>query len=95
MVKIDEDEMDNGKEVSKRLMKDRSGGLPWLVIFDANGSELVTSVGPDGNIGCPAKPNEIEYFVSMIENTCSDATKEKLGTLTQALEDYAKKILGK
>ncbi len=65
-----------------------------MVIFDANGAELVTSVGPDGNVGCPATPPEIEYFVSMIEQTCSDATKAKIGDLAKSLEGYAKIILG-
>ena len=92
MVKIDEDEMVNGKEVSKRLMNGRSGGLPWMVILDANGAELVTSVGPDGNVGCPARPNEIEHFVSMIEQTSSDETKSNIDELTKSLEEYAKKI---
>ena len=95
MVKIDEDEMVNGKEVSKRLMNGREGGLPWMVIVDSNGEELVTSVGHEGNVGCPAMPEEIEHFVAMIEQTCSDDTKTKIDELKTSLEDYAKKILGK
>ena len=94
MVKIDEDEMENGKTVSAKLMNGRSGGLPWLVIFDADGTELATSVGPAGNVGCPVEPFEIEHFVSMIEQTCSATTRAKIGELTKALEANAKKIRG-
>ena len=94
IIKIDEDEMENGKDVSKRLMAERDGGLPWSVIFDGDGNELITSVGPDGNVGCPARPNEIKHFVAMIEQTCSPKTKEKISELETALEAYAKVLLG-
>ena len=87
--------MENGKAVSKKLMDGRSGGLPWIVIFDGDGKELVTSVGPDGNVGCPATPEEISHFISMIEQTCSDETKAKIDDLKTAMDAYGKKLLNR
>ena len=85
----------HGKDVSNRLINGRDAGLPWMVILDADGSELITSIGPDGNVGCPAMPGEIEHFVAMIEQTCSDEMREKIGDLQRALNEYAKILLNK
>lgn len=74
------------------LKKERQGGLPWMVILDGDGKELVTSNDADGNnIGCPALPNEIEHFVDMIQRS-SDATKEELSEINEAVLAHAKKI---
>lgn len=83
--------MAGGEEVLNALKKDRPGGLPWMVILDGEGQELITSVGPEGNIGCPARPHEIDYFVEMIEQT-SETSAEGLAEIRAALEANAKKL---
>ena len=83
--------MEGGEDVFSELKKDRSGGMPWMVILDGDGKELITSVGPDGNIGCPVKPFEIEHFVDMIKQT-SDASEEQLAAISDAMKANAKKI---
>ena len=59
--------MIKGKEVVAKLRKGKSGGIPWMVILDKNGKELITSDGPDGNVGCPVKPKERKWFTHMIK----------------------------
>ena len=76
------------------LLKDRDGGLPWMVILDGDGNELITSVGPKGNVGCPLEPFEIEHFVDMIKQS-SDASDDELTAISEALQSNAKKIRGK
>jgi hypothetical protein len=43
-----------------------SEGIPWTAIFDANGKVIVTSDGPDGNIGFPSTREGVAYFRSML-----------------------------
>jgi hypothetical protein len=69
---IDVDRMTHGKEINERLMRGRSGGLPWLVILDGGGKELISSNDPknkDANIGAPAQPDEIDHFLVMLKTT--------------------------
>ncbi len=85
--------MEGGKDVFNELKDERSGGLPWMVILDGDGKELISSVGPDGNVGCPVDPNEIAHFVEMIKQT-SAASEEQLSAIEQAMTANAKKIKG-
>lgn len=89
VVKIDTANMENGGDVAQRLRKDRPGGIPWMVILDADGNELITSNGPDGNIGCPILPHEVEHFLTMIQTTKQRASSETMAALAQALEKNA------
>ena len=66
LLKIDTERHTHGAEVAKRLRGDRTGGIPWSVVTDATGGELVASDGPEGNIGCPVSPAECAWFVEMV-----------------------------
>lgn len=45
-------------------------GIPFWLIFDAKGNLLEDSKGADGkNIGCPARPEEVDYFIKVLEKT--------------------------
>lgn len=81
--------MENGAEVAKELRRDRAGGLPWMAILDGDGRELVTSDGPNGNIGCPVSPTEVAWFLVMIERTRVHMSTEQFSALFQALESFA------
>ncbi len=69
VIKIDVETMAHGDEIGTRLRGDRSEGIPWITILDGEGTELITSDGPGGNIGCPITDEECAYFVTMIEQT--------------------------
>ncbi len=90
-VKIDLSEMENGAEVGKRLRKSRSGGIPWMVILDADGNELITSDGPKGNCGYPLRPHEIDHFLTMLRSTSKRITESQLTEIKGALDDYREK----
>ncbi len=85
--------MEGGEALMNELKKDRQGGLPWMVILDGDGNELISSVGPKGNVGCPVEPHEIEYFVEMIKQS-SDASEDELIAISDAMKANAKKIRG-
>ncbi|MCK5943429.1 MAG: hypothetical protein KAI24_15715 [Planctomycetes bacterium] len=96
-VMIDVDRDRNGKEINERYKGARPGGLPWSVIVDADGKELVSSnVQSDGpndgkNIGGPVSDWECAWFVEMLRRTkgerVSDAEIERVAA---DLEAYAK-----
>ena len=93
-VKIDIDRMPHGKDVQARLRGAATGGIPWSVILDADGQQVITADGPEGNIGCPARPHEIEHFMTMMRTGRKHMTDADLGTIQEKLEAYAKKLLG-
>lgn len=65
-VRIDQDRMKNAAEVIGAFRKDKQGGIPWFAFVDAGNKPLVTSDGPDGNVGCPVAPAEIAHFEKML-----------------------------
>ncbi len=90
-LKIDIEQMKHGEEVGKKLRGERGGGIPWIVILDSNGQELVSSDGPNGNIGCPMNADEQAYFVSMLEKTRQHAPPERIAEIAKALAEFAQK----
>ena len=61
-----------------------------MVILDADGNELISSDGPDGNIGCPVEPSGIDHFMTMLEKTSRHSGAESQAAIRAALEDFAK-----
>ncbi len=88
-VKIDEDRMAEGKEVEHQLRDGKSGGIPWIVFLDGDGKPLVTSDGPHGNVGFPAKPEEIAHFVGMLNQVKQHLTAEDVAALEASLQPAA------
>ena len=91
-MKIDTDRMKAGEEVAQQLRGKRTGGIPWMVILEFSGDELVASDGPGGNVGCPIQKEEIEWFMSMLDKTRSRLTEKDLHTIEKALKAYADKV---
>ena len=87
-VKIDVSKMENGKDVAQRLRKSRTGGIPWMVIFDADGKELISSDGPKGNCGYPLHPHEIDHFLNMLRSTSTRTNEKQLAEIKKALDEY-------
>ena len=84
--------MNKGKEVAAKLRKGKSGGIPWMVIQDKKGKELITSDGPDGNVGCPVQPKERKWFTHLIQKTKKRMTDKDLSQIEQSLDAFAKKL---
>jgi len=87
--------MANGKDVAKQLRGGKRGGIPWMVILDGEGGQLVTSDGPKGNIGCPIQPHEREFFYEMLAKTKKHMSDDDASAVKAGLEAFAKVILDK
>jgi hypothetical protein len=90
---IDVDRDTNGKAINERLKGDRKGGLPWMIVLDAEGKEIVTSNAEPkgGNIGGPVAPDECAWFGVMMDRSRGDkVSKEQLDAMLADLEEFAK-----
>ncbi|OAI52296.1 hypothetical protein AYO47_06355 [Planctomyces sp. SCGC AG-212-M04] len=85
--KIDTQRMDHADDVVKRFLPEGSLGHPWMVILNREGEVVATSVGPDGNIGCPSKPEEIDHFIQMLASTKKRLGDADLDTIRQDLNN--------
>jgi len=91
VTKIDIDRMNGGKDVMKQYRTD-SGGIPWYSILDSKGKSLATADGPDGNIGYPLKPNEIEQFLALVKSQSRHLDAPQFEQLHRSLADAAGQI---
>lgn len=91
-VMIDTERMTHGQEIMDRRKGDRQGGLPWMVVLDADGKELASSnKKADGaNIGCPAQPDEITHFLEMLRQTKQHMSDDDVATIEAELREFAK-----
>ncbi|MFG0283917.1 MAG: thioredoxin family protein [Phycisphaerales bacterium JB039] len=93
-VKIDTDRMIGGAEALTKYRGSERGGIPWFVILDAEGKPLITSDGPDGNVGFPVQPEEIAHFEAMLRTSATHLSAQQIDTLIASLRESAKTILG-
>jgi thiol-disulfide isomerase/thioredoxin len=90
-VKIDTDRMAKGKEVGRKFMG-ASTGIPWMAILDAEGKVLASGDGPQGNIGYPVEPHEIDHFIGMLKKTARKLGPGEIDEIRKDLEKRAKEL---
>ncbi len=84
--------MPGGAELADELRAGEKGGMPWFAIFSADGTRQVTSVGPDGNVGCPVTEPEAAWFFEMLARTRKQLTDEDLAVLRREHDAFATPI---
>ena len=87
-LKLDTMRMTHGEQVAARFEPKGGGGIPWMVIVDASGNVLTTSIGPEGNIGYPYKPGEISHFLTMLRETRQNLSDGDLAQIETDLNRY-------
>jgi thioredoxin-related protein len=92
IAQVDVDRMTGGKDLQKRYQPASSGGIPWFAILDVQGKSLVTSDGPRGNVGYPAKPEEIAHFLAMVKGQARRIDAGQVGQLRKSLEQAAERL---
>ena len=86
--------MTGGEELGNKLQRGRAGGLPWLVILDASGKELISSNEEEGrNIGSPAADWEVAHFMTMMRQTRQHMSDDDIAGLARDLNIHAERIL--
>jgi hypothetical protein len=94
-VKIDQDRMEHGSLMAAVIRQGRRGGIPWFVFTDAEMKPLVTSDGPEGNVGCPVMAEEISHFIDMLHKVRKNMSEGDVAAVQNALEENAERILSK
>ncbi len=73
--------------VLKKLGGEKSG-LPFVAIVDKKGKMVINSLRDgkaDGNIGCPWEPDEVKWFLTMIDKTTSNMSAQERRDLEAGL----------
>ncbi len=82
--------MEQAKKEDKRVLdqhaKGKSGGIPWFEFLAPDGTVLATSTAEGGNIGFPAKPEEIAWFVGMLKASPRHLTADDIAALEKSLQ---------
>ena len=89
---IDSGKHHNAQAVIAKVRTKPGGGIPWMAIVDADGKVLTTSDGPQGNVGCPWKAEEIAWFREMLATTKKNLTDADLDRIVAANEAYRDKV---
>jgi len=85
-VKIDQDRMPGGLDLLAKYNTSKSGGIPWFAFVDpATGKAIITSDGPEGNVGFPAQPEEIEHFIGMLKKVSKKLTPAEIDQIRASL----------
>jgi 5-hydroxyisourate hydrolase-like protein (transthyretin family) len=78
----------HGEAVIHKLRPKAEGGIPWMVILDADGKPLITSDAAEGNVGYPGEPRGSKHFEKMLRTTARHLSESEIKLL---LVDAAKK----
>ncbi len=75
------------KHVAEALeeLPSQQHGIPWHAITEPDGTVLVTSEGPLGNIGMPSSVEGIRHLRQMLERTATKLTSEDVNALVESL----------
>ena len=96
LLSLDSKKHADGEAVIAKLRAGHAGGgIPWMTVLDGTGKELVTADGPQGNVGCTARPDEIAWFRPLLERTRSRLQDEDLDAIQRRNEAFAEAWLGK
>lgn len=89
-LKVDTDRMTGGQEMLEKFnaksKTPEGGGIPWIVILDADGKAIIDSNGPKGNTGFPAQPEEIARFAEMVSTSATHLTPDDQKKLVESLK---------
>ena len=88
-VKLDFDRGIGAKDVEKRYI-DKEQGLPWFAFVAPDGTAIVHSTGPKGNIGHPNSADEVEYFKTMLQKARKHLTADDIDALITSLQAFNK-----
>lgn len=86
-------ENEGGAELMKKW-KGENAGLPFTVILNSKGEMVVNSnsekEGTAGNIGCPWKAEEQDWFFGMIMKARPEIARSTIDDVRATLVDYVK-----
>lgn len=70
LLKIDTERTEGGQAMLDEMRQGASGGIPWFVFLEPDGTVVTNSNGPNGNLGCPWTDEEIAAFGDVLKKAC-------------------------
>lgn len=86
MLKVDWGNDRQADAIAERMTKGRLVGIPFHGIYSADGSPLIDSYGPLGNIGYPGGLESLRHFRQMLETGCIHLNANEIDELVKSLE---------
>jgi hypothetical protein len=83
-----------GEALMKQVGAD--GGLPFFAFLDVGGRVIVNSIAPStdgkngGNIGHPYEPQEVDWFLAIVQKAARGITAEERGAMEKYLRAQKK-----
>ncbi len=94
-VKLDVQEHDDKKNLENpgadKLMAKldgTKGGLPYFAFLTVSGEPIANSMNNGDNVGYPAEPGEIDYFLRIIKKAAPQMTDADIHTIETALRSF-------
>jgi hypothetical protein len=64
-------------------------GYPYIVMLDATGKPLANSISPQGNIGYPDAPSEIDWFMTMLAKAAPSLSQQDAASVHAWLKAHS------
>ena len=77
--------LDDNVEKAQEGLPRKEFGIPWHAITEPDGTVLVTSEGPLGNIGMPGSVEGIRHLRHMLNLTARNLTPGEVDALAESL----------
>ncbi|MDP1561291.1 MAG: M56 family metallopeptidase [Pirellulaceae bacterium] len=87
MLKVDDVNDLGGVEIFEKISADTpdGGGIPFHVIYHADGTRMIDSNGPLGNIGFPSSTEGKRHLKAMLQATAASLTEQQILQLLETL----------
>lgn len=86
MLKVDSSDL-HGVEAAERITTGKSGGVPFHAMFAADGTRIVDSESPAGNVGHPAGIEGKKHLRKMLLETRQRLTDAEIDRIVASLDD--------
>ncbi|TWU47371.1 Regulatory protein BlaR1 [Rubripirellula tenax] len=87
MLKLDDGDRTDHPDIFDRLTRGQHYGIPFHVIYDANGKRLIDSDGPMGNIGSPSSFEGIKHFKRMLDAGRQRMADDQIDAIVSSIEE--------
>jgi hypothetical protein len=87
-------ETPGGADLAVKLGAGKETGVPYIVFLNEKGEPVVNSIRPGAdNVGYPVLPEEIAWFMTMLNKAVPAFSKGDAGLIEQWLRNKAKTVV--
>tara|TARA_R110001592_G_scaffold303440_1_gene575571 strand:+ start:346 stop:633 length:288 start_codon:yes stop_codon:yes gene_type:complete len=87
MLKLEQGTSSENSEIVNRLTDGNHVGIPFHAMFFADGTKIIDSKGPLGNIGSVSGFEDKQHLRKMMEASCQRISPTEIQSVISSLED--------